>query len=244
MTATPMVRRLIAKAWARVRPLSLVAALSLLGCYTEAVHVPAELAPAARLPVKGRSGWGPGHRLRFGEYETERRESRLLQAVIGIVADVVRGEGIEPLGFRLRTSGRDAWRADCDPITRHRQGEPPSTESNHLRCTLVPAAGDSSRAWRLLVHQAYPEAPSGDLIGPEGRLVIAGTTRNSEGRVHTADHVMGYYVQDGGRTVATVEVVFEGAVWFHPELSPQRRDLLAATAAALLLWDYLVNTPL
>jgi len=226
------------------RASSLVAltALQLLACYKETVYIPPELAPAPRLPVKGSHGWSPGQHLRFGEYETERRESQLKQAVIGAVANLLRGEGIEPLGFRLNASGRDRWRADCDPVTRHRDGEPVS-EPNDLRCTLVLEAGDSSRTWRLSVSKPLNRVPLGDLNGPGGRLVVMGTTRDAKGRVQPGDRAFGYHVLNGTQAVAAVEF-FDAAVWLHPELAPERRDLLAATAAALLLWDYLVRTPL
>ena len=223
-----------------MRSLVALAALQLLACYQQAFYIPPELAPAPRLPVKGLQGLNPGQHLRFGEYKTERRESRVQQAGIGAFAKLVSGEGIEPFGFRLKASARDPWRADCDPITRHREGQPVSEEANHLRCTLVLETGDSSHTWRLIVRKGVNR---GDLVGPEGRLEVVGTTRDGKRRAQSGDRAFGYHVLNGSQAVAAVELP-DPAVLLHPELSSERRDLLAATAAALLLWDYLVHASL
>ena len=210
------------------------AAILFLACIA-GLRIPAELATAPRLPVKGRQGWLPGRRLQFGEYEARRRESTLTRMAISALANAVGGVGIEPFGFGLRTYDRELWNADCDPLARDAQGERPAAAANPLRCTFVPAIGDTSRTWRLVVLQAMNQLPHGDLVGPDTRLDVLGSGYS------VGDAPFGYHIVDGTRAVAAVEVLGEGAVWLDPGLAPERRDLVAAVAAALLLWDYLIH---
>ncbi len=216
-------------------------AILFLACAAAALHIPTELATAPRLPVKGRQGWLPGHRLRFGEYEARRRESLLTQLSISAVAAVVQGVAIEPFGFGLRTDDRELWNADCDPFARDAEAGRPAPLANPLRCTFTPVSGDTSRTWRLVVLQAMNRLPHGDLVGPDTRLDVLGTARDARGGERVGSVPLGYHIVDGTRTLAAVEVSSAGAVWFDPELASERRELVAAVAAALLLWDYLIH---
>jgi hypothetical protein len=218
-----------------------VATLSL-ACTAAALHIPAELATAPRLPVKGRQGWLPGQHLKFGEYEARRRESLLTQMAISAATTVVQGVAVEPFGFGLRMSDRELWNADCDPFARDAEADRPGPLPNPLRCTFAPVRGDTTRTWRLVVLQAMNRLPHGDLVGPDNtRLDVLGTARDARGVESVGGAPLGYHIVDGTRTLAAVEVTSGGAVWFDPGLAPERRDLVAAVAAALLLWDYLIH---
>src|SRR5437899_7235668 len=129
-------------------------AILCLACGTAALNIPAELATAPRLPVKGRQGWLPGQRLQFGEYDARRRESLLNQMATSVATGVVQGVAIEQFGFGLRAYDRELWNADCDPFARDVEAERPAPLPNPLRCTFAPVSGDTSRTWRLVVLQA------------------------------------------------------------------------------------------
>lgn len=212
-----------------------------LACAAASLYIPAELATAPRLPVKGRQGWLPGQRLQFGEYEARRRESLLTQMAISTAATLVQGVGIEPFGFGLRTRGRELLSADCDPFARDAEAERPVPLPNPLRCTFTPVSRDSSRTWRLVVLPAMNRLPHGDLIGPDTRFDVLGTVKDAHAGETFSAAPLGYHIVEGTRTLAAVEVVNGGAVWLDPGLDPERRDLVAAMAAALLFWDYLIH---
>lgn len=211
-----------------------------LACTAATLHIPAELASAPRLPVKGRQGWLPGRRLQFGEYESRRRGRESL--LTGWPVSRVTGLAAEPFGFGLRTYDRELWNADCDPIAHAPEAEGAAPLASPLRCTFAPVSGDTSRTWRLVVVQAMNQPPHGDLVGPDNtRLDVLGTATDAQLGGIVGGVLRGYYIVDGTRTLAAVEVVNAGAVWFDPGLAPERRDLVAAVAAAVLLWDYLMH---
>jgi hypothetical protein len=55
-------------------------------------------------------------------------------------------------------------------------------------------------------------------------------------RIPSGDPV-GYVVSRGGHALAAVETINRGRVWILPGLDSATREALAATAAALLLFD-------
>jgi len=206
-----------------MRFLSACCALQLVACShpSPTLYVPPELAPISRLAVTGREDWISGTKpLHFGEYTLARRGS---------------------FGFRLTATGRGSWVGDCAPITTERQGPPPIVVASDLRCTLDPGGGDTSRTWRLVVRTLKGEVPRGDLVGPNARVDVLGANQVQGGSAPGGALPAGYHILAAGRAVAAVDPLGEGAVWLDTGLAAERRDAIAAAAAALLLWNDLVN---
>lgn len=210
----------------------------LLSCYNPGVYVPPELASVTRLEVKGRGGWHAAERLTFGEYQTVRRHQ--VGAALRTVVQLAGASVEEPIEFVLRAREQDLVTVRCGSVERPEHPGVWST-GQRLSCALRPVGGDSATEWRLTVRTDPYEVPSGDLVGPASRLQVVGSVQDPEGQVLLDARPLGYYVRDGRRALAAVEVLGGGAAWMDAALSPGQRDLIAGALAALIIWDGLLR---
>lgn len=106
-----------------------------------------------------------------------------------------------------------------------------STSKGTLTCALD-APTEGSGRWYLHLDAPGTDAPSGYLSGPGGRWDVLGT-HHVEGPIQPS-YTVGYFVRDGARDLAAIELVHGGSVWLAPDLDASDQALLVATAGALL----------
>jgi hypothetical protein len=226
----------------------LLAALLLLpalgGCSTARMPVPAGLEAAPRLDVQGRQGMRIRQQLRFGPYEThELQRSWTLGRDLSVRPVSASGRR-QRFEFTLREEGRPIWRADCQ-ATLVRAGatvggvEIDPLDRSTLECRLD-GAGDTGEHWNLSMSEQYERPLAGAARQGAATVEVRGTNR-LDGALSAAQ-TTGYEITEGGRALAAVEVVNDGAVWLRPDLGAERRGMLAALAAALLLVEELRET--
>jgi hypothetical protein len=222
-----------------------ITALIAPGCQAARMPLPEGLATAERLPVSGRQGLRPGTRLRFGSFEAHpvtRSWTRGRER--GAIPTATERERTQTYRFTLREDGAERWFVACRASLRSVRFDVgpilvnPSDESA-LYCNLQ-AAGDERIAWELELEERHGRPLAGTLALAPTRLNIVGTAR-----VESAlpmGLTTGYEIRVGDDVLGAVEVINGGAIWLRHDLDPGRRQLLAATAAALLLLEDLYAT--
>lgn len=229
-----------------VRATAVAAALmaSAGGCAAAAMSVPADLASAPRMEVRGRQGWMPGSRVGFGEYATSRvrRRERTPHVNVGFFTD--RAQFDASYVFRLSHAEAPVAEAACGTwadvaSTRIPLGDLRMTETRDatLACDILlePGGVDADR-WLLELRARRGTQLSGTLENGADAYHVQATTALAGGAGAPCCSTTGYVVRDAdGRTVAAVEVINDGAVWLHPSLRGPEREVLATASAALLL---------
>jgi len=98
----------------------------------------------------------------------------------------------------------------------------------------------TERSWRLVLGQSTGQRSlRGVLANGNLRFRVQGHHRLTRIPLPVSE-AAGYLLSLDGEAVAAVEVINKGAVWIHPSVKPELRGLLAAAAAALLLYQDLL----
>ncbi|MEM9293114.1 MAG: hypothetical protein AAGD01_15645 [Acidobacteriota bacterium] len=137
------------------------------------------------------------------------------------------------------------WEGECDSRLDEAPGGP---QHEQLRCALSPV--DSDELWVLMAELREEWRPEeafeiggtqleGILTDDESSFLLGSTGRVRD--VPIAIGLAGYIFTEDQRSIAAVQALEDGAVWLPQEEDPQRRDALAAAAAALLLYQPLEN---
>jgi hypothetical protein len=217
----------------------------LAGCQAARMPVPDALAAAERLSVSGRQGLKPSQRLRFGPYEAHPvRRSWTRGGDRGGTLTARQRERSQTYQFTLNEGDAAVWfvacrasvesvRIDLGVVDVH-----PSDESA-LYCNLQ-SSTDRLTAWELDLRERHGRPLAGTLTREDASIGVVGTDR-LQGALPLSG-TTGYELRHGGAAIGAVEVVNNGAVWLGPDLDTERRGLLAATAAALLLLEDLYET--
>ncbi len=213
-------------------------------CATARMAVPAELSDAPELAVQGRQGWRIRQTLRFGDYAAGAisRSSTRTESDPRVLGSRERAR--QRYHFRFREGETELWRVECANragVSRSRLpvvGEVTHGDTASLECTLA-RAGEGTEVWRLALGAGRGgEEMRGTLSGQAGRYELAPTAGLQGSRFQGGDET-GYVFLDGGRPAAAVDVLGNGRVRLSPALDADRRGLLAAAAAAILLRDEL-----
>jgi hypothetical protein len=206
--------------------------------------VPDSLSAAPKLAVEGRKFLKRNPTLRFGDFRTAEMDRSRATADELNVAIWAGGRARQGVLFTLLAGDEVHRHVSCASHARKgglegRSWEVGLHESAELECRLVDGR-DIDDIWRLTLSGKGKSPLSGALSGSGGRFVVRGTRAVTRGlRPATAT---GYYFNRGERTVAAVEVLHPGAVWFDEELGEPERGVLAAASAALLLLEDLRST--
>lgn len=212
------------------------------------MRLPEELASVERLPVKGRQGWKIIERVQFGEfdaYEVRRSLTKGGDLRVGRVLFYEGSKRRQTFGFTL--AGRDGavWHGGAATnVRRHaleRDGfEVALRDKSGFAAVLQPetAPGD---AWTLDLTETFDRPLKGTLERGDRTIVVTGTNRLA-GTPLPLDETTGYVFESGGRPVAAVEVINDGAVWISPAIDAGERAPVTAAIAALLLFEELRKT--
>jgi len=201
--------------------------------------VPDALSATERLPVQGRQGWKIKEHLRFGAYQAH-----------AIDRSWVRGGDVQILAydgskrkqyytFVLREGQIDRWRVSCEAFLRRQAlstgvADVELKNRSELECRLF-SLEDPSEEWLLALTERGERPLTGSLSKGSTKLEVQGTRALQQGT--RADATTGYQVLDAGQPVGAVEVVNDGAVWLRDEARTDRRGVLPATLAVLLLLE-------
>jgi hypothetical protein len=217
----------------------MVSVLLLDGCTTAQMQVAPELQDSERLAVSGRQGSKIDEHLWFGPYEATAVDRSWVR---GSDLQVLLYEGNkrrQRFTFTLREDGVDRWEVDCHAslVRRVIHTDVVDVEARNrsrLDCELqsLDAAGER---WDLALSETRERPLAGFLSHDAEEIEVLGT-RALEGGLPLAA-TTGYEVRSSGRPVAAVEVINDGAVWLYGTGAGERRSVLAATAAALLLLE-------
>lgn len=214
-------------------------------CTAIRMPVPAELQSSPEWRVRGRSGWMPNRHLRFGPYETGRvRHGE--RGVADHTEDRVVGtrEGWQEYWFTLRDTA-DAgseWTVQCERNDTQKEidvagVEITSSSDATMDCGFWEGEADST-TWTLrLDTDRRTDDLAGLLVGEVDRYEI----RPTDAPAGLCCEASGYVIVRRGTPVASVERLNDGSVRIAPGVAPDEARLLAATAAALLLHEDLLD---
>jgi hypothetical protein len=219
--------------------------LSLTGCQTVRMNVPESLAGSERMQVSGRQGFMIKQTLRFGPYQTTRVERSWTRGRGIEIRPVEASRRDQRYAFILRDGETDLVEVRCEVRLSRLTIEVGSVDvspadRSGLRCALTPPDGGLDDSWRLELSESHDRPLAGTLVGSRGALEVRGTNR-IDGALPLGS-TSGYRIDQGGRTLAAVEVINRGAVWMDGDLGADERVVVAATAAALLLLEDLRAT--
>lgn len=211
-------------------------------CQAARIPLPDDLAAGERWAVKGRQGLKLRETLRFGPYEAA-GVHRSWTRGRDRGSDVVESrERRQYYSFALREGGVDTWLVKCE--TAHEKGtiRTPIVDldlrnRSSLSCALTEAAG--SETWLLTLAEDRERPLEGRLYSESdtSMFTIRGTS-NLQKSLPGAS-TSGYYITSSDGAMAAVEVVNSGSVTLHPSLVSEKRALLSAASAALLLLEEL-----
>ncbi len=214
------------------------------GCTLAAMQVRPDLAPGAQKPFEADT-FGSGSHVRFGAYHvgavdrsfsSESSSSRsdwlpeYLRSVDSESAHQDYQFVVEEDGAPTKRTVR--CRAELARETLRSGRASMSSSHEALRCGLWLGLGDGGDGGvaRLDLADGKGEVRLGErTLGIEGR--------DLRGRADTLEPA-GYALSEGGRDLAVVQTVNGGAAWIATDLDPERRSLVATSAAALLLYRH------
>jgi hypothetical protein len=221
------------------RSLTLAGIMLLSGCQAARMPVPDALSATERLPVQGRQGWKIKEHVRFGAYQAHT-----------IDRSWVRGSDLQVLAydgskrkqhytFLLREGQTDRWRVSCQAFLRRQALSSGGLDvelknRSELECWFF-SVDTPTEEWHLTLTERGERPLNGTLSKGSTMLEVEGTRALQQGL--RADATTGYQILDAGQPIGAVEVVNDGAVWLRDEARTERRGVLPATMAALLLLE-------
>jgi hypothetical protein len=232
------------RGWRRRAALGLMAVLALPGCSMARMPLPDGLADSERMAVSGRQGLRLREMLSFGPYEARQVSRSSTRGRDRGDATATSSDRRQSYRFVLREAGHDHWHVACHAsVARLRIDavlvDVHATDESALYCNLE-SVERATTAWTLELRERREKPLSGHLTLDAQRLEVVGT--NALERSLPMGATSGYEIREGGSAVAAVEVINNGAVWLLEDLDPERRRLLSAVAAALLLLEDLRET--
>ncbi len=225
-------------------------ALTLSACTTARMALPPGLeAGRAGMPVQGLALADLKGSMAFGPYRMEgiRRGWTASQSWGGNwrFLDYRVRDARQNYEFKLLPSSGPAWDCRCTTQVDQHLLKVMGGEYGELEMELQGRAGylcafqplDGSGYWQVsMTRPSGQTLYSGVLSGPGKRFSVQGTHALAGTSIPLSDPT-GYIFSLAGHTVGAVEVINAGAVWLPPALPSNQRHALAATAAALLLYQ-------
>ena len=235
----PMKRTLPLRWWVALFLLSLA-----VGCTTARLAVPADLeARSDAYPCVGRGGFTLSEKFSFGPYEVIDVKRGWTHRVAWSIALYERSRARQQYEFALRAPSGQTWRGQAATGVR-KQDLKDTVAGGELTWGLTREVNFVARlgrdgepgAWNL----ALAEERGGVLLN--GTLTDGQTAYRVEGSRQLAGTSIplmenaGFLIYDGTRLVAAIDLVNAGSVRFDQSLTSEKREPLAAAAAALLLY--------
>ncbi len=219
----------------------LTAALYLSGCSAARMAVPADLKESSQMLVcKGRGGFDESFTM--GAYnirEVKRGWTRKSAwGFLGYSSSNAR----QNFEFTLVTPGGEQWQGQGATNLKLKElereawgGTLKSTLSE--KENLVARCSGPAGEWTLVLSLDTEENLLKGIFNSGNQTYQITGTHKLAGSPMPLYDASGYLISRGGRQLAAVEVINNGAVWLSRDLSGGERDLLAAAAAALLLYQ-------
>jgi len=215
-------------------------------CRAAHMPIPEELIPVTTMPVSGRQGFLPGRHLSFGAFEVReldrswtRGRERDDEGPVGL--RTAEGQYRQRYAFHLYDGDREIWRAQCQTDAQAVARETALANVTEVRralsleCLFTPP-DSAAPTWRLALEATGERPPAGAMAGEGRRFQVEGIAA-LQGTSIASGRPSGYYVLDGVRALAAIEVLNDGAVRIALDLSPADRDAIGGAAMALLLFD-------
>jgi hypothetical protein len=238
------IRTLISSGKARLGAFAVLVML-LPACQMARMPLPETLSAAERMPVSGRQGLAIRQHLRFGPYEAYQvNRSWTRGRDRGATTVATQSERTKSYRFTLREDGQDRWSVACRASVlmvtiETRVVDIRPTNESALHCNIQ-SLENRTTAWELVLREQWERPLAGTLsLGADAYQVI-GTHRVE--RAPPTGSTTGYQFREGGELIGAVEVINRGAVWLRGDQSPERRSVLSAASAALLLLEDLRET--
>lgn len=216
----------------------------LAGCRTARMAVPGFLAERAEvLECSGRQGFLRGEQFTCGDYRVEQVRRGWIRR-ISWDAEIAEGRTVrQESEYQIRTPEGVLWQGHAitgvrredlkGKVGRGRWNWELTSETSYL---VRFADEPMENFWTLAMAEGRGDAiMNGEFSDGETVYRVEGTYQ-LEGTPIGLSEPAGYIIYDGPRAVAAVEVINQGAVYLERGLAPDRRDALAAAAAALLLY--------
>jgi hypothetical protein len=222
----------------------LIAAGALGACGTTQIPLPEGLAASERMPVQGRQGIMINQRIRFGPYETSKIDRSWTRGTDHEGRSISESRRRQRFQFTVRDGEASPWFVRCDTGIRvgtvdMRILDVQYTNRSVLHCMIAPEGG-TEPVWQMELTQTRGRPLTGTLRSDTEVLSVRGTNRLE--KTWPTGMTTGYMIERDSESLAAVEVVNNGVVWFSPRLSAGERGLVAATAAALLALEDLSET--
>jgi len=223
---------------------TLLVLASLPACRVAHMPVPDELLAGTRMPVSGRQGFLPGRHLRFGPFEARDMDRSWTRGRERSGDDAGRrtaeGRYRQRYSFRLHEGERAIWHVQCQTDVQAVVVQAGANQTDlrrvmSLECLLTRPDSDAA-SWRLALDATGERPPTGQLAGGGRRFLVEGTAA-LQGTPLTFGRPSGYFILEGLRTLATIEVLGDGVVRLGLGLPAVERDAVVGAATALLLFD-------
>ena len=214
------------------------------GCQTARMAVPPQLDQGADvLPCAGRQGFKLSENFSFGDYRVEKVKRgwtrRFMWSAIAYESVSAR----HTFEFDLLTPAGVLWHGQAATGVKKGDlkgmvagGELTIGLTHNMNFVVNLAPGDATNAWTLAMSEgSRAMLMKGAYSGGRQKFSIEASRQLAGTHIPLMDNA-GFIVYDGKTPVAAVELINAGTVRFARELPPDRRDALAAAAAALLLY--------
>lgn len=215
--------------------LTIAVTATLASCGSWALPRPAGFTPEQTLAVQGGTGFKLGQ-MTVGTYtvQIDRSWTREQAKDVGVIRDRDRQQSYS---FVIKQSEATVFTGGCTmDVDATGVGAPAgiviaARQSSEIECEMLPQ-GSGRDSWKLMLRGRPNDPMTGQLTGNgstytvEGRSISLGTSKYGP--------TGGYYIKQGDRTVATVQISGKRQVLFAPGV---QSDPLLAAAVALLLID-------
>lgn len=209
-----------------------------------AMRLPPELNGTERLAVTGRQGWKNVERLTFGGYLVNNVDRSYTK---GSSLQILFYEGAkarQSFAFYAQGDDMETWRGEAE-TTAHRRAldfdvEIELRNKSGFGVRLSPLSRPEE-VWILKLAEKREKPFEGDLTRGTQTVKVRGTNKLA-GTFFALGETAGYIFEVGGRPVAAVEIINDGAVWLSPDLAKELRQPVTAAISALLLFEELRKT--
>ena len=209
-----------------------------------AMRLPTELGGVERWAVTGRQGWKNVERLTFGSYLVNNVDRSYTK---GSSLQILFYEGAKArqnFAFYAQGDDMETWRGEAE-TTAHRRAldfdvEIELRNKSGFGARLSPLSRPEE-VWILKLAEKREKPFEGDLTRGTQSIKVRGTNKLA-GTFFALGETAGYIFEIGGKPVAAVEVINDGAVWLAPGLAADLRQPVTAAISSLLLFEELRKT--
>ncbi|HKP94853.1 MAG TPA: hypothetical protein VJ385_03750 [Fibrobacteria bacterium] len=145
-------------------------------------------------------------------------------------------------GYRVQAEAGIVWTCDCLNRAEREDYFPLLGRARELgylvtlECGLTPSGGGVPWKMTLIEEDSSGNDLRGNLSDGVGLIEVSGTHAYQGRKVRSPQHT-GFLFQDVTGPLGAVELLGKQKVLLQPQISPEKRSLLAAVSASLLLYE-------